>query len=81
MFAYIKALVATILIAEIASAFALGLVTMILFALHLHGLIFWGLEAITAAVVLYGCCLYFNCALRYERAEARQDAASPQDTD
>ena len=35
MFAFIKAIAATILIAEVAGAFALGLVTMILFTLPL----------------------------------------------
>ena len=75
MSAVIKAIVATVLIAEIAGAFALGFVTLVLFALHVHGLIFWGVEAITAAVVLYGCFLYFNSALRYETTAARGDLA------
>lgn len=68
MFAFIKAIAATILIAEVAGAFALGLVTMILFTLHLHGLIFWGIEAITACFVIYGCALFFRKALAYEKS-------------
>ena len=67
MFAVIKAIAATILIAEVAGAFALGFVTLVLFALHVHGLIFWGLEAITACLVLYGCARFFRSALAYER--------------
>ncbi|MEQ8557786.1 MAG: hypothetical protein RIB03_05670 [Henriciella sp.] len=68
MFALIKALAATILIAEVAGAFALGLVTVVLFGLHIHGLIFWGIEAITTCFVLYGCAFFFSRALAYERS-------------
>lgn len=68
MSAFIKAIAATILIAEIAGAFALGFVTLILYALHIHGLIFWGIEAITACFVFYGCFLFFQKALAYEKS-------------
>lgn len=71
MFAVIKAIAATILIAEVAGAFALSLVTLVLFTLHVHGLIFWGLEAITACLVIYGCVLFFRSALAYERTASR----------
>ena len=72
MFAYIKALAATILVAEISGAFFLSFVTLILFALHIHGVIFWGLEAITAAFVIYGCTLFFTRALAYERTAGQE---------
>ena len=71
MFAYIKALAATILIAEISGAFLLSFVTLILFALHIHGVIFWGLEAITAAFVVYLCTQFFSRALAYEKADGQ----------
>ncbi|WP_300377935.1 hypothetical protein [Henriciella sp.] len=71
MFAYIKALAATILIAEISGAFLLSFVTLILFALHIHGVIFWGVEAITAAFVVYLCTQFFSRALAYEKADGQ----------
>ena len=66
MFAYVKAITATLFIAEVLSAFAFGTATVILLTLHLHGIIFWGLEAIAACAVLYGSALFFRRALAYE---------------
>ncbi len=76
MFAFIKALTATILIAEISGAFALGISTLFLLALHVsvEGVFFWSVEALVSAAVVYICSLFFIRALTYERAAARGEA-------
>lgn len=68
MFAYIKAITATLFIAEVLSAFAFGAATVLLFTLHLHGAIFWGLEAIAGCAVVYASFLFFRSALAYEKS-------------
>ncbi|MGB3626263.1 MAG: hypothetical protein WA989_10550 [Henriciella sp.] len=70
MFAYIRAICATVLIFEISGAFALGVATLILLALHVSGIAFWSVEALTLAGVCYVCALFFSRALSYELSEA-----------
>ncbi|WP_156807937.1 hypothetical protein [Henriciella marina] len=67
MSAYLRAAVAGIFMFEISAAFLMGLSALILFALHVTGVIFWGVEAVTAIVALYLSGLFFMSALKYER--------------
>ena len=76
MFAFIKAMTATLLIAEISGAFALGVTALFLLAVHVHvdGVFFWSIEALVGAAVIYGCSVFFMRALAYERAAAKGQA-------
>ncbi|RIJ31611.1 hypothetical protein [Henriciella algicola] len=67
MAALFRAAVAGIFMFEISAAFFMGLAALLLFALHITGAIFWGVEAITAIGALYLSSLFFRSALRYER--------------
>ncbi|MEQ9316035.1 MAG: hypothetical protein RLN72_09285 [Henriciella sp.] len=71
MFAYFRAICATLLVFEISGAFAIGFVTLVLLALHVSGIVFWGIEALVGAGVLYMCALFFSRALSYELSEAK----------
>ena len=68
MSATLRAVISSLFILEVAGAFLLGLVSLILFALHVTGVIFWGVEAVTALLVLYLSGLFFTSALKYERS-------------
>lgn len=70
MFAYFRAICATLLVLEISGAFAIGFATLVLFALHVSGVAFWGIEALVVAGVLYTSALFFSRALSYELNEA-----------
>lgn len=67
MAALFRAAVAGIFMFEISAAFFMGLAALLLFALHITGAIFWGVEAMTAIGALYLSSLFFRSALRYER--------------
>lgn len=67
MAALLRAAVAGLFMFEISAAFLMGLAALILFALHITGAIFWGVEAITAIGALYLSSLFFRSALKYER--------------
>jgi|TARA_Y100001947_G_scaffold113547_1_gene97759 hypothetical protein len=67
MAALLRAAVAGIFMFEISAAFFMGLAALLLFALHITGAIFWGVEAMTAIGALYLSSLFFRSALRYER--------------
>lgn len=73
MFAYIRAICATFLIFEISGAFALGFSTLILLALHISGIAFWSIEALTLAGVFYICALFFSRALSYELSAVKAE--------
>lgn len=68
MSAIIRAFIASVFIFEIAGAFALGFATLILLGLHAHGIVFWSVEALTAAAAAYVTALFFMRALAYERS-------------
>ena len=68
MFVVVKAVAATILIAEIAGGFFLGLESLVLMSMNVTGALFWSVEGITAIAVLFGCVLYFRRALAYEKS-------------
>ena len=66
--ATIRAAIAGLFILEVSGAFLLGFVSLVLFTLHVTGVIFWGVEAVTALVALYLSGLFFMSALKYERS-------------
>lgn len=68
MFAFIRAAAAAFLIFEITGTFAIGLITMVLFALHLHGIAFWSVESLAAAGSALAALAFFKRALAYERS-------------
>ena len=67
MSAILRAAVTTLFMLEISSAFFLGFVTLVLLGLHITGIVFWSVEALTAIGALYLCGLFFMSALKYER--------------
>ena len=76
MSAFLRAAVAGIFMLEISAAFMIGFVTLILFALHAHGVLFWGVETITAGAAMYLSGLFFLSALKYERQAQMVDVRS-----
>ncbi|GGB73981.1 MULTISPECIES: hypothetical protein [Henriciella] len=79
MSAFFRAFVATVFVFEIAGAFALGFATLILLALHVHGIAFWSVEALTVAVVAYGSFLFFLRAYASEQRIAVEAKSGAED--
>ena len=68
MFAYIRAIFATLLVLEISGAFAIGSATILLLMMHVSGIAFWSVEALMSAAVLYVCALFFMRAIKFEKS-------------
>ncbi len=66
--AILRALIASFFILEITGALALGLSTIVLLGLHAHGIVFWSVEALSAAGATYVTSLFYLRALAYERS-------------
>ncbi|MEM5515932.1 hypothetical protein WNY37_03150 [Henriciella sp. AS95] len=77
--AFIRAFVASLFVFEITGAFALGFATLVLFALHVHGIAFWSVEAITAAATVYVSFLFFLRAFKSEKSMALSPARDTED--
>ena len=74
MFAYIRAIFATLLVFEISGAFAIGSATIMLLMMHVTGIVFWSVEAVMTAAVLYVCALFFMRAIKYEKSAEAVEA-------
>ena len=68
MSAILRAAVSTIFMLEISAAFMIGFVTLVLFGLHVHGVLFWSVETLTVVGATYLSGLFFLSALKYERS-------------